>query len=46
VWVNVMNLVCISSLWARCADAFTPEVRRSLLQPAHVAIGNCGVQSG
>jgi hypothetical protein len=26
VWVNVMNLVCISSLWARCADAFTPEV--------------------
>ncbi|WIA43362.1 hypothetical protein OEZ86_009851 [Tetradesmus obliquus] len=25
VWVNVMNLVCISSLWARCADAFTPE---------------------
>jgi hypothetical protein len=27
VWVNVMNLVCISSLWARCADAFTPEVR-------------------
>jgi len=25
VWVNVMNLVGISSLWAKCADAFSPE---------------------
>jgi hypothetical protein len=24
VWVNCMNLVAISSLWARCADAFCP----------------------
>jgi hypothetical protein len=38
VWVNVMNLVCISSLWARCADAFTPEVRGLLA--VHVVLAS------
>eukprot|EP00775_Hariotina_reticulata_P011490 gene11490-11633_t len=37
VWVNCMNLVAISSLWARCADAFCPEAAARLF--AFIAAG-------
>jgi hypothetical protein len=30
VWSSIMNLVGISSVWARCADSFSPEVSVAL----------------
>lgn len=39
VWVNVMNLVGISSLWARCADVFTPDAGARLF--GFISAGRC-----
>jgi hypothetical protein len=43
VSINVMNLVGISSLWAKCADAFSPEAGARLF--GFISAGKDSVQS-
>lgn len=48
VWVSLMNLVGISSLWARCADAFPPEVGSRAVSGCAIsshAVTSCAVSS-